>query len=322
MVPGPSGFAVAHVYLQQWNLPAGANASPFNVFSPKRETQDSVGKFRAGSGECFAVFPILRAWLQRSVPPGVLALERVSFLALCTVIDGFLALRAGLFSEGDIDVWEERILRHINCFKAAYPDTVTADGTTPQTKPKHHYAMHVAAVHRRFKLTQCAFVCERKHRDFKRTATQISINDHYEIAVLRQLTLCAQKAAEAGLRLGELLHNEKRKRNGDEEVFVGNRASYHGIHLASCDFIMYWNADNERVGVVRGFTRAGGGGTVCATVSPYTLIDGEIDVYEPTGGEPDKIELRYIIAACIWCQRGEAYHVLKPGELEWMHAAT
>ena len=89
---------MAHVFLQQWQFPSGVHTNSLKVFSAKRSAD---GKFRAGSSDCFAIYPILRAWAQLSIPAGSLVAEIRSLLALCTVVDGFHALRAGLFSAAE-----------------------------------------------------------------------------------------------------------------------------------------------------------------------------------------------------------------------------
>jgi hypothetical protein len=189
------------------------------------------------------------------------------------------------------------------------------------TKPKHHYAMHVVQVLRQFGLLQCAFVCERKHKQFKRAALDVTGGDGFEDAVLQQLLLKAQNAKV--LQLGEVLYNEKQ--HGAE--FRGTRASYHGNHVAAGDFVSYWGGDSVRVGVVRGFTRAAGDTTIHVCVTAYGLIYGHTDIYERLPDhEPIFVELRYVIASCIWKTAEDdgrrVYHVLRPGQLEWMQSST
>ena len=116
----PLGFSqgLLNVFVQPWIWPGYEKHPPRKVFSKKREPGNKTEAYRLGSGEAFAIYAVIRYFLSTAVPAGLLLLEKASWLALASVIDGFLALRMGLLDATGVDAWEVAVVNHLKSFKA------------------------------------------------------------------------------------------------------------------------------------------------------------------------------------------------------------
>ena len=131
-----------------------------NLFKKK------VSDFKCSASEGLACFPVLRAFLQtvyhriRSAPARSCA---QCFFALCEVLDLLQVSATGQLNAGVLDA---ALRKHFQLYLGAYGAEAVL--------PKGHFALHLPDSLRRHGLLLSCFVHERRHKEVKRFANQLT----------------------------------------------------------------------------------------------------------------------------------------------------
>jgi hypothetical protein len=159
-----------------WGWPCTRNTAIGEVFSEVRESSSKEAEmFKAGASETLSVYPLVRHFLEKFVPAHLIAKERLSFLALCDVLDSMQACKAAFDVEQiySMKMGVRRFLRlHIDAHGVKY------------IRPKHHYMFHMFRQPMEDLIWLDCFVHERKHQLTKGLADVIKNTRDFESSVL------------------------------------------------------------------------------------------------------------------------------------------
>ena len=122
--------------------------------------------FKCSASEGLACFPVMRAFLQtvyRRIHSAPARSCVQSFFALCDVLDLLQVSATGQLSADSLDA---AICKHFRLYLGAYGANAVL--------PKGHFALHLPDSLRRHGLLLSCFVHERRHKEVKRFANQLT----------------------------------------------------------------------------------------------------------------------------------------------------
>lgn len=172
-----------HEFMQGWALPRQfCKNSNFDFFNRKNRVKHKHGEFKCDAGEALCIYQILAHFVMTRVG-GLGPLACTSFLLLCDVLDLLLLVGRGCV---DADTLDRAISAYLHAFQAAWGES--------EWVSKHHFAMHLPSMLRRFGFLLSCFTHERKHKMLKRHANPLVntawswetsvmervINDHFK----------------------------------------------------------------------------------------------------------------------------------------------
>ena len=193
--------------------------------------------------------------LQTSFDDAVDRVAAKSFLILCKILD--LLSEGGKGKQVDPGKLEQLILQHLESFKSAH----SAD----DMQPKFHFSIHLPALLRRHKLLVSCWCHERKHKQLKMWANQISnAGDWYETLVLKEVSHTCMKNLHSFCPKGVHLIKPKamtgkiiRKmaldflgRSGQDGIKVSTQATIHGMICHTGDVVVVQIDSELHVGIV------------------------------------------------------------------------
>ena len=172
-------FADAHKFLMEFKFPKALSSRAVTGQSIFKKVEDSV---KCSASEGLTIYPVLRFMLMALVPDGhsrSCDLAKASYYALSKVLDLLkLCIRKEPISAQEL---QEAIGLHARCRLNAYGQS--------EFPPKLHYAQHLPSF---LPNILACFVHERKHKDLKKQATDLSNTScNYERSCL-QSTVLAQ----------------------------------------------------------------------------------------------------------------------------------
>jgi len=219
----------------------------------KAKTKDA---WKPAASEVLCIYPLFRLLvLQTSFDDAVDRVAAKSFLILCKILD--LLSEGGKGKQVDPGKLEQLILQHLESFKSAH----SAD----DMQPKFHFSIHLPALLRRHKLLVSCWCHERKHKQLKMWANQISnAGDWYETSVLKEVSHTCMKNLHSFCPKGVHLIKPKamtgkiiRKmaldflgRSGQDGIKVSTQATIHGMICHTGDVVVVQIDSELHVGIV------------------------------------------------------------------------
>ena len=128
-------------FVARWEFPKGDSftaKSNFTVAELTKMFKDG-DHFKGSASSGLTAYPIVALWLQTLVPTDVCIPQVASYMALADVLDILQSIKHGAVT---FDMLNKAIPHHLNLFKAAY--------NTIGIKPKHHMAMHLPGMFKKF----------------------------------------------------------------------------------------------------------------------------------------------------------------------------
>ena len=134
----------------------------------KKLLAKKVTDFRSSASEALAVYPVMRSFVLDALPhirDNDATRCCHSFFALCEVMDMLLIMSTDN-AHAQADVLEQKLVTHLELFKRCHG--------TDKVLPKAHFNLHLPDILRRHKLLLSCFVHERRHKELKRYANEMS----------------------------------------------------------------------------------------------------------------------------------------------------
>lgn len=168
--------ARVHSFIEKWTWPAATRdrgVSGKGLLAKKFE-----GDFKSSASEALSLYPVMREFVAQ-IPNHHLKAACNSFKSIALVLDNLRLASAGHISGEDLHA---SIVHHLEAFKLAYGDE--------KWVPKCHYALHLADQLKTHGLLLTCFVHERRHKEAKRFANQMSTGvPGVEASLLKDLWL-------------------------------------------------------------------------------------------------------------------------------------
>jgi hypothetical protein len=141
-------------YVSTFTFPKAA-PNPTRLFTASANLNNSKkGSFTCSGSEFLTLAPVIHRYFSRVVSPRGQFMTHVrSLLAVLTVVMMLMAVRTGTIGHTELF---EAITSHLALFITCYGEG--------RCRPKHHYALHLADMLRRFGFLLSTFTHERKHR--------------------------------------------------------------------------------------------------------------------------------------------------------------
>ena len=134
----------------------------------KRLFAKKTTEFKSSASEALATYPVMRIFLQDSLPTLGDNHARLcchSFFALCDVLDTLQMLGSTGNVNAEADDLDAKVCRHLQLFKSCYGET--------RVLPKAHMNLHLGDFLRRHGCLLSCFVHERRHKEIKRYANNM-----------------------------------------------------------------------------------------------------------------------------------------------------
>jgi len=229
----------------RWQWPAHLRSKGrdlHSLFTPARQGA-SPDSFKASASEMLMLMPMLRHFVETVIrPTGQLGRESSSMLALCAVTDELQAIKRG---GGSVAALTTAIRDHMTLFGLAHGREAF--------KPKHHYALHLAAqIQRDEGLLDC-FVLERKHQKIKAICQAIDNTRAFERSALPRVIqeqlreLSAPGWAQLGLRGRRLQCPSLAASQGASEAEVAPAVIGFGVTASAGDVVVAQQGQMYRV---------------------------------------------------------------------------
>ena len=145
---------------------------PKHVSAPSTKCFTDSGSWTRGASELLSLYPVVRDFVVRVLPPDIAVPHRRSLLALFHVLDGYSVLQRGKKPKH----WMVAMGKWLGLFKAAYPSF--------ELRPKHHFCTHMEHQINQHELLLSCFCLERRHKTFKGFASATTILNGFEKGVL------------------------------------------------------------------------------------------------------------------------------------------
>ena len=227
----------------------------------KAKTKDA---WKPAASEVLCVYPLFRLLvLEASFDDAVDKLAAKSFLILCRILD--LLSEGGKGQQVDPAKLQQLILQHLDTFKSAHRDD--------DMQPKFHFSIHLPELLRRHKLLVSCWTHERKHKQLKMWANQISnAGDWYEKSVLKEVSHTCMRNLHDFCPKGVHLVKPKavtskviRKMaldflggNGHDGIKVSGQVTIHGLICHTGDVVVVQIDSAFHVGTVHAHIDYGG----------------------------------------------------------------
>ena len=134
----------------------------------KRLFAKKTTEFKSSASEALATYPVMRIFLQDSLPALGDNHARLcchSFFALCDVLDTLQTLGSTGNVNAGADDLDAKVCRRFQLFKSCYGET--------KVLPKAHMNLHLGDFLRRHGCLLSCFVHERRHKEIKRYANNM-----------------------------------------------------------------------------------------------------------------------------------------------------
>ena len=89
---GLNMYETMQKYVEQWTCPKHVGNRTGDIVFAQSRAGD--GTFKSGASHCFALYGIIREWVRRVLPEGVLVPEKKSLLAMFRVVGAYLTIQA------------------------------------------------------------------------------------------------------------------------------------------------------------------------------------------------------------------------------------
>jgi len=173
-----SSYAEFAEYVAKFTLP---NSSPSinRLFSESANKNNlRKGGFTCSGSEFLTLAPIALRYFERVVAPRNQCKKWVaSRIAVLQVVVLLLDLKAGTVSA---DTLTTVIQNHLGLYKISYVDS--------GVRPKHHFALHLGPMLRRFPFLLSTFVHERKHRVLKKYTQDRRSLQSWDLGAIEEIT--------------------------------------------------------------------------------------------------------------------------------------
>ncbi len=154
----PTRFSELGEYVASFTFPRNCG-NPNHLFTESANRNNAAnGGFTCSASEFLSLAPILHRYFSRVVQPRGFFLPLV--LSMIAVLEVVMLLQAVKTGQVTPDALWDAIVRHLRLYKEAYG--------SGKMRPKHHYALHLPDMLRRFGFLLATFTHERKHRIVKR----------------------------------------------------------------------------------------------------------------------------------------------------------
>ena len=162
----PNTFMDAGAYVSTFSFPKAHSSRCGQLFSVEAAHKNyKKGSFTSTASEFMTLTPVLHRYFTRVVEPRVQRSSTEtgcmpfvkSMIAVLTVVMMLQAVKTGVISSDELFV---AIVAHLTLYTEAYGDDAV--------RPKHHYALHLPDMLRKFGFLLATFTHERKHRVVKR----------------------------------------------------------------------------------------------------------------------------------------------------------
>ena len=178
----PCSYQNVAEYMGAWLWPK-CRGNPMHLFDANRAARFiRSGDFASTASEFLTICPVLRRFLICVVQPSVLDTPLIkyveSMIAVLEVVEVLQACKIKDFVNAD-DL-HALIKKHLDAFKAAWGE--------PAMRLKHHCALHLADILKRFGFLLGVLTNERKHRAFKRYARGRTSTESFDLCVLEEMT--------------------------------------------------------------------------------------------------------------------------------------
>ncbi len=166
-------------YMETWTMPK--SAPPVDVFSPTAaKKHDTACEFKISASEGLTLYPILAHYLLHET--GLLAPEDrpkiESASSLFEVLDLLQNVKRNLVTPAEL---HRGILKHLRSQSDAWGDVMV--------KPKHHQALHLASMLKKWGWLLACFVHERKHKSIKRFTKLRQFTGSFEQGAIEDITI-------------------------------------------------------------------------------------------------------------------------------------
>jgi len=223
----------------------------------------AAGAFNSTASQLLSLVPVFAFYFANLVASDAIAhgtvaeLVVLSLLACFDVVELLNLTRLGVVSP---DVLQTAITNHFKLYIAAYGEDTSL--------PKHHFAMHLADMLRRFGMLLSCLVMERLHRLLKRFTLNRRNLTSYEIGCIEDVTVNQMRDRKVEWMLDGLVNRTKPTRGKikamlaglypKEEVFVSRVVRVARGIVTMSDVVLYRVNDTYQCGRVRlNFSRGG-----------------------------------------------------------------
>lgn len=295
-----------HKFVSSFTWPSHLSTSVSGAAIFEKRSQ-STGDFKCSGSEALSVFGVFSLFLMMHVLPGAcnaIKLACDSYFRLCRVLTMLMSIPRGCISDASLS---DAISSHLRAFVRAYGDGAWT--------PKFHYSLHLPAMLRRHGCLVSCFVHERKHKEIKRYANNItntsgafessilesSLYLHLEILAdaksLPNATTHLINPRPAPQKLAAAVRHELQTQ---AEVLTATQAIYKPLQKCSRrDVVLVSINDQSCIAEICFHVEVDG---LCLTcVSPWSSLGSNRFRIET---EPVLIPTRHILETCIYCRMG------------------
>ncbi len=173
-----TSYAELAEYVARFTLPKSSPS--INRLFSESSNKNNLKKagFTCSGSEFLTLAPIVLRYFERVVAPRNQCMTWVaSMVAVLQVVVLLLDLKAGTVSA---DALTTAILRHLGLYSIAYGDSAV--------RPKHHFALHLGPMLRRFPFLLSTFVHERKHRVVKKYTRDRRNLQSWDLGAIEEIT--------------------------------------------------------------------------------------------------------------------------------------
>ena len=245
----PTTFQELGEYVDSFSFPK-AMPTVSRLFNPSANVNNArKGSFTCTGSEFMTLTPVLHRYFDRVVRArGQLTAHVESMLACLSVVMLLMAVRTGEVSASELF---EAVSLHLRLYQACYGDICM--------RPKHHYALHLPDMLRRFGFLLATFTHERKHRLVMRYTRGRSNLKSWDLGAIEDIT-CHQVWELKQEFFLAMTTSQPRGR-----ILLGLRDAFPGVADAAFTLV-------NRI--------CGNGGHICPGDVVSCLVDGEVQLGE------------------------------------------
>ena len=169
-------------YLAGWKWPK-ARGNPMRMFDAAHASRFlATGDFASTASEFLSLAPLMNRFLKRVVTLQVAGTHLEEHVACMTAVLDVLDILQACKIKGAVcpNALQIAIKGHLVLYKRVYGES--------SMRVKHHYALHLAVIFRRWEFLIGTFTHERKHRAVKRYGRGRTNLSKYETSVLEEVT--------------------------------------------------------------------------------------------------------------------------------------
>jgi hypothetical protein len=318
-------YAMLGTYLDIYHWPRRLNiASMTAYFAPKRrEAHRDAKTFKCPASHALSMYAVLAYYVNAVIKPsGRCTAACNAFLALCDLLDCFLAIPLGIVSDR---IFRERRDLFLEQYQAAFGINYMI--------PKCHWLLHFTQHKEKMGTLLSCFVHERKHKTTKRYATDMLNTRCYDRSLLAEclcdhlcklsdhgafdFTIGPIKPKRAGPKhrkyLEELLMNGVASR--PDEILISSVAQYSPFAACSTTDVVLIKLEGNDFEAGEVWMHASVRGVAVSLVSVWTLVELDVTNLAATwrySENPRLIDTSDILESTVWTRLGDTVRTLLP----------